>query len=259
MGQQKVDGKPKTMSPLQVAYNLTPQAATAGRAAGSLGVVPIGNYRGGVAFWDLDKAVVQPLILAEKQWTLDRVDPRNGYVTITVPIGTAVGSSITGEIVVPTGEVWYLCEHEILIHQAAALTAGDIIVNFLVSPFPKTAADTDKPYYDATDPQVYLNTLTAGVPTKIAGLTATQAQIAAGAVNDHKHIPIGHTAGVINCADVKRDFRDGDELNTELRLVGVVGGGTLTLVATVATAAVATAAVVVDLRVWGRVGKLLVA
>jgi hypothetical protein len=56
--------------------------------------------------------------------------------------------------------------------------------------------------------------------------------------------------------ELKRDFRDGDELNTELRLVG---GDKLTLVATVATNAIAGAAVDVYLRVWGRRGKRLVA
>ena len=253
MGRQKVVNK--AITPAEIAKALAVGTITTEQAMQMYsGVMPIGDFKGLAGIFDLDKLVNQPLIWAEKQWTLDRVDPRNGYVAITVPIDTAVGVSVTGEIEVPEGEVWYLCEHEIRIPQAAGLTAGDICVNFRVSSFPKVNS-ADKDYYDATDPQVHLNTLTAGVPTAIAGLCATQAQIAAGLVNDHKHIPIGHTAGVIDCADVKRDFRDGSELNTELRLVG---GDKLTLVATVATAAVAGAAVAVQLRVWGRVGRSLV-
>ena len=134
------------------------------------------------------------------------------------------------------------------------------MVNFLVSSFPKTAEGADKPYYDTVDPQVYL--VTKGAKVSGGGLKATQAEIAAGAVYDHKLIT---THGWIYTTEVtakdwiqelKRDFREGDELNTELRLVG---GDKLTLVVTVATAAIAGAAVDVYLRVWGRVGKLLVA
>jgi hypothetical protein len=199
------------------------------------------------------EALTEALIWAEKQWTLDRVDTREGSVKVTVPIDTAVGQSKTGEIEVPEGEIWYLCEHEIAIPQVAGLTAGDISVNFRVSSFPKVN-DTDKAYYDTDDPQVFLTTL--GAIVSGGGLTATQAEIAAGDVYDHKLVIAGvsSTDAVVK-HDVKRDFRDGDELNTELRLVG---GDKLTLVVTVATAAIAGAAVEAYLRIWGRKAKRLV-
>jgi len=109
-------------------------------------VPPLGGVLNLMGVYDLDsgfwvglpiQALTEQLVLAEKQHTLDRIDPRNGLVKVTVPIGTAVGTAKTGEIEVAEGEVWYLCEHEILIPQAAGLTAGDILVNFKVSHFPK--------------------------------------------------------------------------------------------------------------------------
>ena len=111
MGQQKVDGKPKTMSPLQVAYNLTPLLATAGRSAGSLGVVPIGSYRGGVAFWDLDLAVRQPLVWAEQQHILGILDGREedyDLQTLAIVAAEAALTPHTGTLTVPAGLVYYL-------------------------------------------------------------------------------------------------------------------------------------------------------
>ena len=187
------------------------------------------------------ESLIEALVFAEKQHTLDRVDIRNGQVNITVPIGTAVGASVTGEIEVPEDETWYLRNHEILIHQQAALTAGDLICNLRISRFPQSG-DVDKVYYNTGD-----------------RLTATQAQIAAGDIYDHEQLLVGaYWDGV---AEVKvyreliRDFADPDELGNALRLIG---GDKLTLAATVDTAAVAGGAVTVDLTVWGLRGKRLV-
>ena len=102
MGKQKVVNK--TITPLQ-AVSLTPLVVTEGRSRGSLGILPIGYYKGNAVFWDLDKAVNQPLIWAEKQWTEDKVDTRNGSVKITVPAGTAKGSKVNGTIEVPGDEL----------------------------------------------------------------------------------------------------------------------------------------------------------
>ena len=183
----------------------------------------------------------EQLVLAEKQHALDRIDPRNGQVSITVPIGTAVGASITGEIEVPEDEIWYLRCHEIRIHQQAALTAGDLICNFRVSRFP-TTDDVAKLFYNTAD-----------------RLTATQALIASGDVFDHDLVLAGAywdgAAEVKVYRDVIRDFADPDELGNALRLIG---GDKLTLVATGETAAVAGGAISVDLTVWGLRGKRLV-
>jgi hypothetical protein len=183
----------------------------------------------------------EQLVLAEKQHGLDRIDPRNGQVSITVPIGTAVGASVTGEIEVPEDEIWYLRCHEIRIHQQAALTAGDLICNFRVSRFPQVS-DVDKLYYSTVD-----------------RLTATQVQIAVVDVYDHDQLLVGAywdgVAEVKVYREVVRDFDDPDELGKALRLIG---GDKLTLVATGETAAVAGGAITVDLTVWGLRGKRLV-
>jgi len=253
MSRQRIVDKsyPEGVTPQQAGY--TP-IISLGRGEGRFS---LGYFRGVPAFVDLDKLVIQPLILAEKQWTLDKVDTRS-LAQVEVPIGAAVNSLHTDEIEVPAGEVWYLCEHEIAIPQVAGLTAGDIGVNFRVSSFPKVNG-VDKGYYDPEDPQVYL--VTKGAKVAGGGLVATQAEIAAAAIYDHKLITTHgwiYTTEVVAkdwVQEIKRDFREGDELNTELRLVG---GDKLTLVVTVLTAAIAGAAVDVYLRVWGRVGKLLV-
>ncbi|MBN1189191.1 MAG: hypothetical protein JXA46_05505 [Dehalococcoidales bacterium] len=203
----------------------------------------LGAYDNDSGYWvGLPLQVLsEQLVLAEKQHALDRIDPRNGQVSITVPIGTAVGASVTGEIEVPTGEIWYLRGHEIRVHQQAALTAGDLICNFRVSRFPVTD-DVAKLFYSTND-----------------RLTATQALIAAGDVYDHDLVLTG--AYWDGAAEVKvyreevRDFADLDELGNALRLVG---GDKLTLVATGETAAIAGGAVTVDLTVWGLRGKRLV-
>ncbi len=203
----------------------------------------LGVYDNESGFWvGLPLQVLsEQLVLAEKQHTLDRIDSRNGQVSITVPIGTAVGASVTGEIEVPEDEIWYLRGHEIRVHQQAALTAGDLICNFRVSRFP-TTDDVAKLFYNTAD-----------------RLTATQALIAAGDVFDHDLVLVGAywdgAAEVKVYREVVRDFADPDELGNALRLIG---GAKLTLVATGETAATAGGAVSVDLTVWGLRGKRLV-
>jgi hypothetical protein len=203
----------------------------------------LGVYDNESGFWiGLPLQVLsEQLVLAEKQHTLDRIDIRNGQVSVTVPIGTAVGASVTGEIEVPEGEIWYLRGHEIRIHQQAGLTAGDLICNFRVSRFP-VSVDVAKLFYNTND-----------------RLTATQAQIAAGDVFDHDLVLVGAywdgAAEVKVYREVIRNFTDPDELGNALRLIG---GDKLTLVATGETAAIAGGAVTVDLTVWGLRGKRLV-
>jgi len=203
----------------------------------------LGVYDNESGFWvGLPLQVLsEQLVLAEKQHALDRIDPRNGLVSITVPIGTVVGASVTGEIEVPDDEIWYLRGHEIRVHQQAALTAGDLICNFRVSRFP-TTDDIAKLFYSTAD-----------------RLTATQALIAAGDVFDHDLVLVGAywdgAAEVKVYREVIRDFADPDELGNALRLIG---GDKLTLVATGETAATAGGAVSVDLTVWGLRGKRLV-
>lgn len=163
-------------------------------------------------------------------------------------------SSVKGELEIPSGEIWFLNRHESRIYQQAALTAGGLKVDFLVSSFPKTESGGDKAY-DGSD----------------ACLSATQVEIAAGEITDHRKLLIGEYQSISNIdqtsgnvtsvlnqvyREEKRDFRNLEELGTELRLMGPAK---LTLVATVQTAAIAGGAVTVDLVVWGVKGKRLAA
>lgn len=197
------------------------------------------------------EAFTEGLVTAEKNNPVGRVE---ASVTVTVPVGTAVGAVKTGDIEVPSGEVWYLYDHEITIPETAGLSAGDITVNFKVSTFGGVN------YYDPDDTDNYL--VTAGAKVTGGGLTAGQAEIAAGDVTDNKLVTLGavYDSDTTTVIDVVRPFRrnftDGNELGTALRLFG---GDKLTLTATVATATVAGADVEVSLRVWGCKGKRLVA
>jgi hypothetical protein len=138
MSRQKVVDK--TVTPQQTAMTPT-TALTSG-----YGKADIGLFRGAWAFVDLDKAVVQPLVLAEKAHALDRLDSRNG-VAVTVPNGTALNAVVTGQIEVPAGEVWYI--NRLAVTCPAADATGTVSHNILVSSWPKTAAGGDKPYLAA--------------------------------------------------------------------------------------------------------------
>jgi len=135
----------KSISPLQLA-SLTPASVTQGRAINTWGFIPIGAYKGGAAFFDLDKLANQTLVLAEKAYALDRVDSRDG-VDVTVPNLSALATIVTGEIEVPAGEVWYLNRLSVICPAADA--TGTCSFNILVSSFPKTAVGGDKPYLPA--------------------------------------------------------------------------------------------------------------
>jgi hypothetical protein len=217
MGGKQV--KPLEVSPLQATY--TPLYSLQ-RNEGNFA---LGYFRGAPAFVDLDKSVVQPLVNAEQRFTLDIVDARKAFTTVTLPIGAAAGVPVvsTLPITVPAGEVWFLGEHFILIEQQALLAgAVSIDTNFTVSSFPKLTGGADKPYYDAFR-QVANTTL-------IAAIIAADVPIAA-------------------------QFQAGDELGVPLR---AVAGTTFYLVATPIGGAVAGGAVTVDLTLYGVVGKILV-
>jgi len=111
-GQQKVKkdhvlfvkGKHGEFIPLEVT-NLTPnQMMAAGKA-----YMPVGVYKGGEAFVDLDLMVNQPLVQAEGLHILGILDGREeGYDlrTVTVPLGTLAGVAVSGQLTVPAGELW---------------------------------------------------------------------------------------------------------------------------------------------------------
>lgn len=101
----------KTMRPLTTLSSLTPADVTASLATGAMGILPIGNYKGAAAFWDLDKQVNQPLITAEEKHILGILDGREedyDLQTLAITAAEAIGTIHTGTLTVPTGEVWFV-------------------------------------------------------------------------------------------------------------------------------------------------------
>ncbi|MDD4986517.1 MAG: hypothetical protein PHQ43_12205 [Dehalococcoidales bacterium] len=231
MSKQRVVNK--TVSPAEIARALQTGVLTTAQAQALYsGVMPIGDYKGRAAILDIDKLVNQPLIWAEKQWTIDVVDSRDGISTVVVPVGAGIGIAVPGAtvITVPAGQVWYLTAMGLYVHQAVGMT-GTLVLNLLVSSLPKVAVTgADKPYYD---------------PVAVGDGRERRFAIA--------------NADIIGAPEAARtrftQFQAGDELGVPLR---AVGGDTFTIIATPDTAAVGVAPVTCDLTVYGRKAIALV-
>lgn len=227
MGRQRV--MDKTVQPLTTITNLTPASVIPNASAA--GVIPVGNYKGVPAFWDLDKAVNQPLVWAEKQFPIDKVDERDGpagvQAQVTLPIGAADGTHVAGNaITVPAGQVWYLQSYRFTILQSAAIAGvTGVRCTFRTNAFPQVAA-VDKEYHAAA-------AFAIGVPG------ALLAAIAAADVN----------LGPQNFTTAA------GEMGVQMRLVA---GNTITVVAWPYGAALAGQAVLVNLAVYGWKAKVLV-
>lgn len=101
----------KTVRPLTTLTNLTPAMVTGGMAINTLGRLPLGYYRGGIAFWDLDLAVNQPNVWAEQQHILGILDGREedyDLQTLAIVAAETIGTNHDASLTVPAGEVWYL-------------------------------------------------------------------------------------------------------------------------------------------------------
>lgn len=95
------------------------------------GVVPIGVYKGQATFWDLDKANNQPLVWAEQQHILGILDGREedyDLQTLAVTVGEAIGTPHTASLTVPAGVVWFLNAIETVIPASGG--ANIIIANW---------------------------------------------------------------------------------------------------------------------------------
>lgn len=101
----------KTIRPLTSLTSLTPAMVIGGLPTNQMGRIPIGYYRGGAAFWDLDLAVKQPLVEAERRHILGIMDGREedyDLQTLGITAGEAIGTLHTATLTVPTGEVWFV-------------------------------------------------------------------------------------------------------------------------------------------------------
>ena len=138
MGKQRpVD---KTIRPLTTLTNLTPAIVTASTAVGNLGNLPIGYYKGGTAFWDLDLAVNQPNVLAEQMHILGNIDGATEDTNLqTITAGAIVaGVTVTETLTVPTGFVWYI---NAIVGTCVADATGTIVYNWRCSLFPDAAGN----------------------------------------------------------------------------------------------------------------------
>ncbi len=124
----------KTIRPFTTITSLTPASVIPN--ASVAGVIPVGNYKGAAAFWDLDKANNQPLVLAEQLHILGNLDGATSGVdlaTITVPAGMLAGAKVETTITVPTGEVWYI---NAVIGTCLADATGTVTFNWRSSVMP---------------------------------------------------------------------------------------------------------------------------
>lgn len=153
----------KTIRPLSTVANLTPGVSVSGRGYTQLGTLPIGYYRGAPAFWDLDKAVVQPLIAVEEKSILGILDGRlatHDLLTNTLVVGEAVGTVHNARVTVPANQVWYV--NAVVMVNPASGGANVIATNWRCSLFADTNAtpDADGQAFYAADTLI-AGTLTA--------------------------------------------------------------------------------------------------
>jgi hypothetical protein len=76
-----------------------------------LAALPVGYYRGQLVFYDVDKQVNQPLVTAERKYILGVLDGRlEGYdlKTAVIAAGVASPAVVTAALTVPAGQVWYI-------------------------------------------------------------------------------------------------------------------------------------------------------
>lgn len=110
MGERKIVDK--SVGPAEIARALQAGSITTAQAQQMFnGVMPIGDYKGAAAILDLDLLVKQPLVLAEQLHILGVLDGREedyDLQTLQIAVGAAINTAVTGEITVPSDEVWYI-------------------------------------------------------------------------------------------------------------------------------------------------------
>jgi len=145
MGAQRLVDK--TIRPLTTISSISPSGVIPDVARA--GVIPVGNYKGVPAFWDLDKAVNQPLVNAEQFHILGNLDGATNGVdlaTITVPAATVAGTVITVTLTVPAGEVWFI---NAVVGTCLADATGTIVYNWRCSLFTLAGVALGNTYHTA--------------------------------------------------------------------------------------------------------------
>ena len=75
------------------------------------GYIPLGDRRGAGVMWDIDLAVNQPLVLSEQLHIAGLLDGREedyDLETVTIPNGANVNTALSGQLTVPSGQVWFV-------------------------------------------------------------------------------------------------------------------------------------------------------
>jgi len=136
------------------------------------GFIVLGYYKDALAFLDLDKAVIQPLVAAEKLHATDRIDDRD-QISATVKSGAAVGSKASAKLEVPSGEVWFLNRLVLVSPAESGAGVGDIVqVNFCVSAWKLRADETElvekagRKYWKDNKGTAATNTYTVDLPAQ---------------------------------------------------------------------------------------------
>lgn len=228
----------KTIRPLTTLTSITPAGVISN--VSQAGVIPIGNYKGVPAFWDLDKAVNQPLVNAEDRYIQSMLDGRlAGYdfAAATFLAADAITLQRRARITVPAGQVWYVSAVQIYVPKDTTCTFD---VNWRCSLWtdPATAPDADGQTFLAGD----------GVGTNAINIWDYLLGVAPATTN----IGIGVVAGT----NLGLAIGTPKTLAAPLRLKG---GDWITLQATVRTNVVVLATVLVLIGVTGYVAKPLVA
>ena len=124
-GRQKLVDKtivPQEVGALQTLTGLTVAQALQER----LGVYLLGGYKGQTVFVDLDKLVNQPMVWAEQQHILGILDGREedyDLQTLTTTLAEAIGTVHTAQLTVPAGVVWFLNAVELVVPASGGANA----------------------------------------------------------------------------------------------------------------------------------------
>jgi hypothetical protein len=245
-----IDGTPiirdaGRVSPLEAVSPLSTSTVTAAQlVASGKGNIPVAMYKGALATWDLDKAVNQPLVTAERGHILGMLDGRTlnyDAVTATFVAGNATGTVVRARLTVPAGQVWIV--HAVQIY-APKDTTGAVNVNWRCSLWPDQSAIPD------ADGQTFL--ATDGVGTNAIGIWNYLFGVLPVTTNIGSNIALNGPTG-----DLGQAIATPKTMPVPLRLPG---GAVLTLQATVnAVNATIVLALPVTLSVRGYVAKALVA
>lgn len=100
---------------------------------------------------------VEMMAPAEKVHSIGKLDTRDA-ITAIIPVTSAIGAVVTSELPVPSGEVWYLNQVNLVSPAESGVGVGDIVqVNFRVSRWPDAASELGRAFYPANQGTVALD------------------------------------------------------------------------------------------------------